>query len=833
MRHIVLTSLLLAWAVAGLQIVTAEQRWQVGDEPSPAPEPPPSPEPSPPEPPAPSPEPSPPEPPAPSPEPSPPEPPTPSPEPPAPSPEPPAPSPEPPAPSPEPPAPSPEPPAPSPEPPSPDTWLTKKHEPGYCAMYGICGRRKDGDVLNCANNTQAQSASDELARKLQATCPTLWAEAGGAAGRYCCTAEQIDKLSGDTGKVAPFTVGCPACLHNFVQLWCFLSCSSDQSTFTNVTQVQLAADNNATAVKEIDVWASDEFTNSLYDSCKDVKFGAANLPAMNFIGGGAKNGQQWLEFLGEVKDKRVPPVGSPFQQNFNPTGNNTPPGITPAVGKMASCGDPLFLCSCADCPVAPGCSIPTPGPPPESRTCRAGAISCWDLTLLLTYIALVAGTATVYVRNKRAKDRQLLDAQLGLEAQEPLLGMAAEPGSAAAANGGSGDEEGDETEPLPGDVHYPWLERKMQTAYTALGELCARKPLHVILAGTLLIACCLLGLIRFKLETNPQQLWVGPGSRAAQDKAAYEASFGPFYRVAQLILSTTPDSNSSYISSGGMPGIVTDANIMLLFDMQDKVDALSAAYTSPAGTASAAALTDVCFKPFGTACATQSILQYWHMDRGFYASEQAKGKYSTKLSPDYCFGHWATQCRSAFEAPMDPHVILGGFSTGPDFRNYSADATAFVVTYPIDSNPANLPAALAWEAAFLQLAQGELRGMAAAANLSLAFQAERSVEDELKRESYTDASVVAVSYLVMLGYITFALAALPPPQQLLQLFVLSRAALGAGGVLIVAGSVAGAMGLCSLFGMWSTLIIMEVIPFLVLAVGVDNMFVLAHALGRQ
>lgn len=96
--------------------------------------------------------------------------------------------------------------------------------------------------------------------------------------------------------------------------------------------------------------------------------------------------------------------------------------------------------------------------------------------------------------------------------------------------------------------------------------------------------------------------------------------------------------------------------------------ASAAAYTSPAGTASAAALTDVCFKPFGTACATQSILQYWHMDRGFYASEQAKGKYSTKLSPDYCFGHWATQCRSAFEAPMDPHVILGGFSTGPDFR---------------------------------------------------------------------------------------------------------------------------------------------------------------------
>jgi hypothetical protein len=34
-------------------------------------------------------------------------------------------------------------------------------------------------------------------------------------------------------------------------------------------------------------------------------------------------------------------------------------------------------------------------------------------------------------------------------------------------------------------------------------------------------------------------------------------------------------------------------------------------------------------------------------------------------------------------------------------------------------------------------------------------------------------------------------------------------------------------------GMWSTLIVMEVIPFIVLAIGVDNMFVLAHTLGRQ
>lgn len=101
---------------------------------------------------------------------------------------------------------------------------------------------------------------------------------------------------------------------------------------------------------------------------QDVKYGAANLRAMNFMGGGAQNGQQWLEFLGEVKDKRVPPIGSPFQINFNPekaaaaaSGDNSsaaapPAEVTPVVEVLPGCGDPLFMCSCADCPVAPGCS---------------------------------------------------------------------------------------------------------------------------------------------------------------------------------------------------------------------------------------------------------------------------------------------------------------------------------------------------------------------------------------------------------------------------------------------------------------------------------------------
>ncbi len=72
---------------------------------------------------------------------------------------------------------------------------------------------------------------------------------------------------------------------------------------------------------------------------------------------------------------------------------------------------------------------------------------------------------------------------------------------------------------------------------------------------------------------------------------------------------------------------------------------------------------DVCFKPFGDACATQSILQYWHMDPHAYETRASH-------TPEYCFTH-TTECRSAFQAPIDPALVLGGFPRDVvERRNY-------------------------------------------------------------------------------------------------------------------------------------------------------------------
>src|SRR5262249_17234536 len=65
------------------------------------------------------------------------------------------------------------------------------------------------------------------------------------------------------------------------------------------------------------------------------------------------------------------------------------------------------------------------------------------------------------------------------------------------------------------------------------------------------------------------------------------------------------------------------------------------------------------------------------------------------------------------------------------------------------------------------------------------------------------------------------------------LFTQSKVTLGLFGISLVILSVCSSVGLFSLLNVKVTLIIAEVIPFLVLAVGVDNVFILVHELDRQ
>eukprot|EP00955_Chlamydomonas_euryale_P014949 160397-Chlamydomonas_euryale.AAC.2 len=68
-------------------------------------------------------------------------------------------------------------------------------------------------------------------------------------------------------------------------------------------------------------------------------------------------------------------------------------------------------------------------------------------------------------------------------------------------------------------------------------------------------------------------------------------------------------------------------------------------------------LTDVCFKPFGGACATQSLAQYWAMDRAKYEAAMAPGG---KATPEYCFDRWERGAWCVGQGAVWPHNTLQG-----------------------------------------------------------------------------------------------------------------------------------------------------------------------------
>ncbi|TYH88851.1 hypothetical protein ES332_D01G216900v1 [Gossypium tomentosum] len=653
------------------------------------------------------------------------------------------------------------------------SYLTsgERHSEEYCAMYDICGQRSDGKVLNCPYGSPSVKPDELFSAKIQSLCPSI-------SGNVCCTEDQFNTLRAQVQQAIPFLVGCPACLRNFLNLFCELSCSPNQSLFINVTSVSEI--NGNLTVDGIDFFVSDAFGEGLYDSCKEVKFGTLNTRAIEFIGAGATNFKEWFDFIGQKAPLGFP--GSPYAIDFKSTVPDLS-GMELMNVSTYSCGDTSLGCSCGDCPSSPQCSNSEPPSPSKKDHCSITIgpikVRCIDFALAIAYIILVLGLfgwALFHRQRERilASDREPLLKSTD-EDEANLSNMQYDENLALEGRG--------VTEQLKNGAQLSFIQGYMASFYRSYGKWVARNPTLVLCLSLAVVIVLCFGLIRIEVETRPEKLWVGHGSKAAEEKQFFDSHLAPFYRIEQ-------------------------------------VDGIRANYSG-----SKVSLTDICLKPLGQDCATQSVLQYFKMDRENFDN------YGGVTHAEYCFQHYTSSdtCLSAFEAPLDPSTTLGGFSG----INYS-EASAFVVTYPvnnaIDEAGNGNGKAVAWEKAFIKLAKEELLPLVQSRNLSLSFSSESSIEEELKRESTADIITIAVSYLVMFAYISITLG---DASRLSTFYISSKVLLGLSGVVLVMLSVLGSVGFFSAFGVKSTLIIMEVIPFLVLAVGVDNMCILVHAVKRQ
>lgn len=625
-----------------------------------------------------------------------------------------------------------------------------------------------------------------MRKKLVAICGEQWSDTD-----VCCAEEQLDALKTNLDRATPIINACPACKENFYNMFCTFTCSPDQSLFINVTHTEPKGDKFL--VTELDNLVSDKYASTFYDSCKDVKFGATNGKAMDFIGGGAKNYTQFLKFLGDKKF-----LGSPFQINFPRPDESTFPGME-AMDKHAypcDTDDELYRCACLDC----GGSCTELPEVQAEKQCYVGLLPCLSFAVIIVYsfflglLCTVVAAHVAYQKHSNSKNERMRLLQ-DLEPSDD------EDEGDIVHNAGMLDRP---------TQHYfinTWCDRM----FNRLGYVCARFPVITIVTSVIVVGLMSLGWMRFAIETDPVNLWVSPDSAAAQEKAFFDEEFGPFFRAEQAFLIN---------DTAGIPGpVLSYETLDWWFGVEDQIHRLKS-------YGSGATLDKVCFKPIENACVVQSISGYFGGD----FSNVSPRNWAEDLLE--CVDN-PTLCLPPFQQPLDPHLLFGGVN------ETVLDAKALVVTWVVQNHPKGTP-----EEQRAMEFENEMKNYlhfvaedAKKRGLRLSFNTEVSLEQELNKSTNTDAKIVFVSYIIMFLYASLALGSTTltvksvlrnPANALVQ----SKFMLGTVGILIVLMSVSASVGLFSAAGIKVTLIIAEVIPFLVLAVGVDNIFLIVHEFER-
>ena len=104
----------------------------------------------------------------------------------------------------------------------------------------------------------------------------------------------------------------------------------------------------------------------------------------------------------------------------------------------------------------------------------------------------------------------------------------------------------------------------------------------------------------------------------------------------------------------------------------------------------------------------------------------------------------------------------------------------------------------------------------------IAFFSERSIEDEIDRAGQADVPLFIGAYVTIFIYLSIALGSYTAINRIL--FEV-RFTLGLVGLFIVASSAFASLGIFGYAHVKSNLIVAEVVPFLLLAIGADNIFI--------
>ncbi|XP_016843552.1 NPC intracellular cholesterol transporter 1 homolog 1b [Nasonia vitripennis] len=689
-------------------------------------------------------------------------------------------------------------------------WAERVRGDDYtCVWYGQCGFSENNRVRNCLDETSAQPIDDEAAKAIfRKRCPHFYEKTDDPP--TCCDAEQISTMADNMNMAEQVFGRCSTCLRNLFRSICDFTCAADQSRFMNATKIV-----NDNWIESIEIFLDEAYANATYESCKNIVNPTSGTLTMDMACKGAKkcNPRRWFDLMGD--DEAMPFV--PFKMNyaFKVEELESEFITEPLKPPTKPCNEPYdeksLACSCVDCPVA--CK-----PSDIHFDYEYFEIFGWSGYGVISgfVILLVSAVFTVgfcLCNRSSSRSKRMDDLEMTSSDSNTSLEKLEKPGTC-------------------GETFHQFL----HSWFLVVGTFFAKHPVSSLAIISNVIVALSFGSSRLIVTSNPIEIWSAPSSRARIEKNFFDEHFQPFYRTEQI-----------FIKSVGLDKVYNDIDnvtyefgpvfrkefMLAVLDLQEKVMQL--------GQEDGEGLERICYAPVKNDFSGPMTLSYCTVQSvwGYFQNEPKKLEQESYWKTLFgCLdAPYDVNCLAPYKGPIIPAIAVGGFLEdgktsryeGGDYVRSTGLILTFLVKSPHNSEKEQLELAKKWELRFIEFMkywdEHERPQF-----MDVAYSTERSIEDELERSSRAEAITMIISYALMFIYIALALGEY---KLSCYCFVSSKIFLSIGGIIVVVLSVSCAVGIYGYLGVPTSLLTVEVIPFLVLAIGVDNIFILVRAHQRH
>ncbi|CAG9837302.1 unnamed protein product [Diabrotica balteata] len=606
-----------------------------------------------------------------------------------------------------------------------------------CLFYGQCHKDDKGHAQNCVkwmdNDAKPLNTSHEkyfaAVNYLKEYCP-FYVDSNGEPIDLCCDVDQVMTLGDNLASAAPFK-RCETCITNMESVFCQFSCSPKQLEFVKDHNVHINLETWEIYTDDVTVYIDEKYINQTYESCKDVSLPATGESVMGSSCGnyGALwcNPQRWFDFMNNP-DNMVAPFAIHYEivnpeidtevyEKYIPINFTAYPCDQAWPNKSA--------CSCSDCPA--NCKgVKYEELEKESLIWNTFNIYAFIVACLFLFMAVFSAIGVI-ILSKFIIPKGLWNIRK------------------CAANVKSTNDK---------------INQIFENCFYHIAYIIAKERIKVLVMCAAIVGILTVGSGMLKVTVNPVELWAAPNSESRLEKTFFDTYFGPFYRTNQIFIKTVGLNSfiheTQYDENITMGPAFNAEFLVEVFKLQKQIENITFESTDNKGNTVTKGLKDICYAPMRTIysgtpttdeCTVMSLLGYFENDIDKFWNNVTKA-YDTIIGCTQA--PYSMSCLAPYGGPILPGIALGAGTKDKSYMDAVGVSLTFLTKNSVESS--EIEDTLVWEQKFIEFLKHWDKSERPS-NMSIAFSAERSIQDEIQELSKSTMWTVIISYTVMFIYI--------------------------------------------------------------------------------